>query len=91
MPAIIGWQPSIPEFAADSEFADVPPRHQLRAASTLQTAIGSGTAVISLPSGTPIRPDEIADLIVFAGQQPGIERFAFRTRTPRLRQKTAGW
>jgi hypothetical protein len=91
MPAIIGWQPSIPEFAAGLENVDVPPRQQLRAASTLQTALGSGTAVISLPSGTPARPEEIADLVVFAGLQPGIERFMFRARTPRLRQMTAGW
>jgi hypothetical protein len=91
VPAIIGWQPSIPEFAADSESEDVPSRQQLRAASALQTAIGSGTAVISLPSGTPIRPEEIADLVMFAGHQPGIEWFMFRARTPRLRQMTAGW
>jgi hypothetical protein len=91
VPAVIGGMPPAPKLIEWSEDFDVPPQQQLRAAASLHTAIGSGTAIINLPAGPPPGPAEIADLLKIAWQQPGLDRFSFRPRKPRLRQMTAGW
>src|SRR5581483_7153216 len=45
-----------------TDTADVPPRLQLRATTALYTAVGAGTAVISIPTGRP-SPEEFAHLL----------------------------
>ncbi len=78
VPAVIG---AAPPFSAPTESPDDAagtPQQQLRAAAALHTAIGSGTAVIRLPPGLPPQPEEFAELLSFAWQQPGLDRFSFR-------------
>jgi len=58
------------------------PRLQLRAAAALHSAIGSGTAVIDLPGAATRTPEQIADLLEYAWQQPGLRRFRFRLSDP---------
>jgi hypothetical protein len=91
VPAVIGGPAPLEESIDSRRNADLSPRQQLRAAATIHSAVGSGTALINLPVLPSPRPEEIADLVEFAWRQSGLDRFAFSRPNPRLRQMTAGW
>jgi hypothetical protein len=71
--------------------ADATPRQQLRAAGVLHAAIEAGTAVVRLPEERPPAPEEIAHVLWYAWQQPGLVRVRFARAFLPHRQLSAGW
>jgi hypothetical protein len=67
------------------------PRQQLRAAGTLHTESEAGTAAVCLPADHRTTPEEVAHLLWYAWQQPGIVRVRFVRDVPVRHQLTAGW
>src|SRR5262249_44142026 len=70
-----GWTPDGPSlFAAveESASAAMPLRQQIRTAAALFAVVDSGTATVRLPSGRATTPEELAHLLWFAWQQPGV-------------------
>jgi hypothetical protein len=71
--------------------ADATPRQQLRAAGILHTAIEASTASVRLSEERPPAPEEIAHLLWYAWQQPGLVRVRFTRASLPHRQLSAGW
>jgi hypothetical protein len=94
-PACLDAMP--PCAAIDERGAFVPddrdgtPRQQLRAAGVLHTVVEAGTAVVRLPGERSPSPEEVAHLLWYAWQQPGLVRVRFVRQFPARRQLSAGW
>jgi hypothetical protein len=74
-----------------AEDSDATPRQQLRTAGLLHTGVQAGTAVVRLASERPPSPEEVAHLLWYAWQQPGLVRVRFVRPSPARRQLSAGW
>ncbi len=68
----------------------LPLRQQIRTAAALSLVVESGTVTVRLPSAAPATPEELAHLIWYAWQQPGVVRLQFAREFP-PRQLSAGW
>jgi hypothetical protein len=77
--------------SADVESAGPTPRQQIRAAGVQHTAAGAGTAVVQLGGDRAPTAEEIAHLLWYAWQQPGLVRVRFVRASRPQRQLFADW
>jgi hypothetical protein len=75
----------------DSGAAEGTVRQQLRAAAVLHAEVEAGTAVVRLPTDHRPTPEDVAHLLWYAWQQPGLTRVSVVREVPAPRQLTAGW
>jgi hypothetical protein len=90
IPATLDGPPPSYDCPDDTE-RTASPRQQLRGVAPLSAAVGAGTTVVQLPADQRPTPEELARLLWYASQQPGLTRVRFSQCRTRSRQLSAEW